>query len=397
MAQDGAHLTKRLERRVGDFLDEHGLAEAGSPIVAGVSGGPDSVCLLHLLARLRARLPLDLRAAHLHHGLRGAEADDDAAYVAELCKRLDVPLATERIAVKKQRGRSLEEAAREARYAFFRRVATAARAHVLALGHTADDQAETILLNMLRGAGLAGLRGMRALARRNDGGVDLVIARPLLATRRQETEAYCREHGLEAREDSSNRSPEFTRNRVRQELVPLLESFNPKVQEALLRTGAQAEAGLDFLDAAARKAWPELVGVAEGRVTFDRARLNALHPALQAALMRRALLEARGTLQGIEEAHVAAMLALARGPSGKAVDLPDGLVLRAEYDALVLGPAGLGEAPAKLDGSCPWPFRARPRSRDGGFSAGSSTLIRKRRCPQAKLLSWTKPSPNEAS
>ena len=351
-------VSKLLARRVSTFLAEHKLAGPGGPLVVGVSGGPDSVCLLHLLARLRERLPVTLHVAHLDHRLRGMESAGDAAYVAALCKSLDLPLtleAAEVEAYRKERRLSLEQAARHCRYSLFAAVSEGTQAQAVVLGHTADDQAETVLMHVLRGSGLAGLRGMEPLSRwRGTDGRVLVLGRPLLGTSRRETEAYCAENGLEPRADSSNRSPEHVRNRVRLELLPQLRRFNPNVDRALQQLGASAGQAEEFLDAETAKHWKRLVRRSPDGLAIDRRRFLALAPALAVHLLRRALLELRGDLQGIGAAHIRRMLGVASGPTGKVARLPGGWTLSAGYDRLILGPAVQAEAsPPVLEGEIP--------------------------------------------
>lgn len=196
-------------------------------MVVAVSGGPDSTALLHALTRASPRLKLQLTATHLDHGLRPASAAD-ARHVAAICVSLDVPLVSCRRVVPD----SSEESARELRYAYLEEVAAEAGAATIALGHSADDQAETVLMHLVRGAGLEGLAAMQV----REG----LRFRPLLQTWREDIEDHCRRHGLKPVVDASNRDLKFTRNRVRLQLLPLLESFNPQVKSSLLRLAASA-------------------------------------------------------------------------------------------------------------------------------------------------------------
>jgi tRNA(Ile)-lysidine synthase len=221
---------RSLEEVVGRFL-----AGYSGPGVVGVSGGADSVALLRALVAAGR----SVTAAHVHHGLRGAEADADEEFVRGLCQRLGVRYEGRRVEVSAW-GRNVEAAGRRARYAFFAEVAQRTGAQWVAVAHTADDQAETILHRLIRGTGLSGLRGMaaeRALALPGGGNVPLV--RPLLTVRRQQVRDYLQQLGQDYREDSSNRNMAYTRNRIRHEVMPLLESFNPRVVEALCRLGEQ--------------------------------------------------------------------------------------------------------------------------------------------------------------
>src|SRR5579875_2165050 len=219
-----------LERVIA-CIDRHQLLPERGEIVVAVSGGADSLCLLHLLHRLCGpgkRYPaVSLRAAHLNHMLRGAESARDASVVANIIESWAIPFTSgeiDVIALAKAEKRSLEEAARIARYRFLRGIAKGGR---IAVAHHADDQVETLLLHWLRGSGLSGMVGMQP--RQQD------IIRPLLAVSRAETRAYCQENGITPLEDHSNIDPRFVRNRIRHELLPLLRQLNPGIQRTLLR------------------------------------------------------------------------------------------------------------------------------------------------------------------
>jgi len=209
----------------------------GNHILIAVSGGADSVALLHLLHESARRCRWRLTVAHLNHGIRGRAAGEDARFVEAMARRLRIPcvIGKARVpALAKRRGHSLEMAARDARYAFLARTAKAVKADMIATAHTADDQAETILLKLMRGAGRGGLSGMAGVTEWRG----IPVVRPLLGMTRQGIESYLRERKLTWREDESNRDTAFLRNRVRHELLPLLErDYNPKIREALLRTG----------------------------------------------------------------------------------------------------------------------------------------------------------------
>jgi tRNA(Ile)-lysidine synthase len=271
-------------------------------------------------------------AAHLDHGLR-AGSPGDAAFCAELCERLGVPLRSAVADVRARAGRErggLEQAARRERYAFLRRVREEERASAIAVAHTRDDQAETLLLRLLRGAGATGLAGMRA--RRGD------IVRPLLAVSREEVLAHLRERGLPWREDPSNADLAHRRNRVRHELLPYLEArFNPRLRETLARTASILADEADHLRTEA------LAAVAARRedeaVVLSRSAILAAPVAVARAAIRQALLRAGG-LRQVGAGHVERILALARSkaPSGRRLPLPGGREARFRKDDLRLGP-----------------------------------------------------------
>ncbi|MEN6478284.1 MAG: tRNA lysidine(34) synthetase TilS, partial [Anaerolineales bacterium] len=217
-----------VQDRVREALRAAGQPAAGGALVVAVSGGADSLCLLHALHALAPELGYRLQVAHLDHGLRAAAAED-AAWVAALCARWGLPCTVGQAQVRalaEAEGRSLEEAARLARYRFLARVALRVGARAVAVGHTADDQAETLLLHLVRGAGLTGLVGMAPAAPwplpEDVASAALTLLRPLLAVSRQDTVSYCAALGLTPRKDETNADPAYTRNRLRLELLPVL-------------------------------------------------------------------------------------------------------------------------------------------------------------------------------
>lgn len=211
----------------------------GETVLAGLSGGPDSVCLLHFLSKLAGKKRFELYAVHVNHGLRGADADADEKFCRALCKRLDVPLITKKKAVRalaKKLDLSPEHAARKARYAAFAETAKKTGAVKIALGHHLDDQAETVLLNLLRGTRAEGLCGIPASRPLNK---TVQIVRPLLCITRAEVEEYLRENKLRAVTDQSNFDDAFTRNWIRHELLPLMETKQPQIRRHLAAMAEQ--------------------------------------------------------------------------------------------------------------------------------------------------------------
>ena len=252
-----------LERQVGGALRQVGDAAVGRALVVAVSGGPDSVALLRSLHRLSGLFDLSLHVAHLDHDFRGEEAVEDARFVAALAEELGLPCTVEKQDPEEYRATrnisSFEQLAREMRYSFLAETARVAGAPLVALGHTSDDQAETVLLHVLRGSGLHGLRGMNEVSPWPwpRGVSDVSLFRPLLNVTKAQTAAYCRELGQPYREDSGNLLPRFTRNRVRRELMPHLASeYNPRVRESLLRLSRTASLEIDFLESEVDRLWP---------------------------------------------------------------------------------------------------------------------------------------------
>jgi tRNA(Ile)-lysidine synthase len=340
-------------RKVIDFIRRHSLVSPGETVVVGVSGGADSVCLLHVLAKWQKESGLKLHVAHLNHQLRGAESEADAEYVSGLARSLGIPVTIGRqdvAAYRRTRSISVEEAARELRHAFLAGVAGDVGAGRIALGHTRDDQVETILMHILRGTGTGGLCGLAAcspLALRVrtqsaiaspdlSGRSNLLVIRPLLDITREETTGYCREQRLDPRIDSSNLSLSFFRNRLRLELLPLLRQYNPAVDRALLRLADIAGEDSAFIEGQAALLWDEVIRQEDDAVHVDRKGAARLPVALQRQLLRAAVAKLAGDTRDIEAGHIEAARGLLRKPVGKRVSLPHGLVCRGEYDELVI-------------------------------------------------------------
>src|SRR5438874_9686699 len=272
--------------KIATYIDQHRLFPESGTIIVAVSGGADSLCLLHVLNRLcgsrpEARYPaVLLHVAHLNHKLRGEASSQDAAYVAQLADSWGLPVTIGEIdvpALARQEGRSLEDAARTARYRFLREVA---QGQSIAVAHHADDQVETLLLHWLRGSGLAGMVGM--LPRQED------IIRPLLEVSHAETVAYCQQHALLPLEDASNSDPRFLRNRIRHELLPLLESMNPGIRSTLLRTAEVVRVDIEWIEAQVDNSWPlVVVSEHEDSIKLNISALLALPLSLQRHLVRR--------------------------------------------------------------------------------------------------------------
>lgn len=286
------------------------LLAPGQRVVVAVSGGADSVALLLALKEAAGRLRLRLDAAHFDHGLRGAASAADAAFVAALCRRLGVPLHLGR-AAPPLAGPGLEAQARRARYAFLASVADRLGADRIATAHTADDQAETVLMRLLRGSGGDGLQAIRFRRGR--------VVRPLLECRRADVLDFLAAAGEPFRDDASNADPRFLRNRVRHEVLPVLAALNPRVRAALARTATVAQEERRLLERAARRA---LRRIDDGS-GLSLAGLRRLARPLQLRLLRRWLAAAGvPALTGEQLASVGAV-ARRRDPAAGA-DLPGG-------------------------------------------------------------------------
>jgi len=314
-------------------LRDLGTPSRGETAVVALSGGPDSVALLDALREASRRQGFRLVAAHLDHRLR-TESAADVAFCRNICERFGVPIHVGSADVRRRAetdGAGLEAAAREERYAFLRGVARAEGASAIAVAHTRDDQAETFLLRLLRGAGSAGLGAMRA--RSGD------LIRPLLEVGRREVLEHLRAHGLEWREDASNAELRFSRNRVRHELLPYLERhFNPGIREGLARTAALLADEHERLTEAADVLYRQGSRRGDDAVLLSGAALRGASRPVARQMVRNALLEAGGLAQ-VKAAHVEKILevSLRAGRTGRRLPLPGGREAIFGFDQVRIG------------------------------------------------------------
>jgi tRNA(Ile)-lysidine synthase len=333
-----------LLRHFQDALRAMGIAQ-GQRVVVGVSGGPDSLALLHLFVQSRESLGIVPTAAHVHHGIRGEAADADASFMADIGQEWRVDCRIERVdvpALARDHGYSLEEAARKARYSVMSQIASEVGAEILAVAHHADDQAETILLHLLRGAGLAGLRGMLPVTTLSAAHVlgdleaGLTIIRPLLDIPREDILAYCDDHGLRPRIDETNDELSLLRNRVRHTIMPMLRELRPSLSQQLGQTARLLQADFDALEMQINEAWKELlVQNAEGAVSLHRDRWKALPLALRRGTIRRAVAHLTGSTENVSFQHAENAVQVGmNGNSGAQASLPNGMSLTVGYDVL---------------------------------------------------------------
>ncbi|MDI6770767.1 MAG: tRNA lysidine(34) synthetase TilS [Anaerolineales bacterium] len=298
-------------------------------LVVGVSGGADSLCLLHALHAAGYALI----AAHFNHKLR-PEAGAEAEAVRSVAKKMDVPFVTQSADVKEyaaREGLSIEEAARALRYRFLFAEARKHKAQAVAVGHTADDQVETVLMHFIRGAGLAGLKGMTVRTILPLFDTEIPLIRPLLSLWRADTESYCRAHRLDFTTDASNTDQTFFRNRLRHSLIPELEKYNPRLKEALARTAGALQGDHAALQEILDRAWKDVFAdVGDGWFAFEKSGLAKLSPGLRRDLIRRAAEALRPDSRdfGFEALERAA--AIIETPDGKQIDFVNGLYLFTE-------------------------------------------------------------------
>lgn len=327
-------IARRLELRVQKTIAQHAMIRQGDHVLLALSGGADSTALLYCLHALAHSFPFTLTAAHLNHCIRGREADEDAAFVEQICASLLVPVVVEASEVPLRARllkKNLEETAREERLAFLERTARLVRATKIALAHNRNDQAETVLMRLLRGSGIEGLAAMDPVR-------DAVFIRPFLEIERAEIEAYLHALRIPWREDSTNQSLDYRRNRVRRELLPYLQQhFNPKLLEALARHARLSREIADLMATIGAESLAALCSKVEGGLVLDADRLRRLHPALQKTVLRLAIKELRGSLRGFTGRHMDSILALtAPQRSGRRLVLPGGLAALRQFRDLLL-------------------------------------------------------------
>jgi tRNA(Ile)-lysidine synthase len=279
-----------LPAKVKDTIRKFSLLTPGDRVLVAVSGGPDSVCLLSVLHVLAKDLDLELHVAHLDHMFRGKESADEALFVSELSKKLGITATIEQFDVPAyclERGLSPQEGAREVRYGFFQQAAKAAGASHIATGHTANDQAETFLMRLIRGAGASGLSAIPPL-REN-------IIRPLIESTRDEVLEYLKETGLAFVTDPSNAKPVYTRNRIRMEVLPVLQRFNPRIVATLAAEAGQLRDEDEAVEGYCATLADSILVLKENIVFVRRNEFNTLPPAF-----RRRLLKNASELAGLE-------------------------------------------------------------------------------------------------
>ena len=309
-----------LRDRVLRTIETHVLIPHRGRVMVAVSGGSDSVALVHLLRELATGGTFELTGlAHFNHQLRGATADEDEKFCRELAATLSLPIDVESADVRvlaRTRRTSIEDAARHARYAFLERAAARARAERVAVGHTRDDQAETFVLRLLRGAGPRGLAGIYPCTG--------LIIRPLLDVGRHQLRDYLEELGIAFRDDETNRDLRIPRNRVRHELIPYLErQLAPGIVNVLAREATIAREDAEWLDRAAREATRDVTSVRDEAIEIDAARLVALPLAIRRRVVHQTLAEAsRGRFIGFDHVETVVRLAASMGGVSGPVDLP---------------------------------------------------------------------------
>jgi tRNA(Ile)-lysidine synthase len=325
-------LADTLLDRVSEIIPRYSMLSAGDRVGVAVSGGADSVALLHIIHRLTAKLQVHPVVLHVNHHLRGQESNEDEAFVRSLADSLGLQVFLEHAPV--ETGNVEEQARNSRRECFLRAMHTAGVVDRVALGHTRSDQAETVLFRLLRGSGLAGLAGMRISTAEG-------FIRPLLTSSREEVRTWATDQGIAWREDSSNADVKFARNRLRNEVMPeLARHFNPNLELVLAGTAEVAAAEESYWSEAIAPLYAQITKRTHLGVILATRALGSFHIAVQRRVIRRALLEVRGDLRGIDRRHIDAILVICGSEEGHDRVLVPGIDALRSFDQLLLACPG---------------------------------------------------------
>ena len=336
-----------LAEKVLRYIREEHMLNDGWKVVVGISGGADSMCLLFALLEIRAVMELELIGVHIHHGIRGREADDDQRYVETICREYDVPCYSFKADIRRMaaaRKMTEEEAGRYYRYECFERVRVNLSANAIAVAHHQEDCCETVLMNLFRGSGIRGLTGILPVRDR--------IVRPLLRVSRGEIEAYLRAAGVKWREDASNADTGYMRNRVRHELMPYIRAhINERAGEHIEQMAGMMRDICDYLDEQTAAAFDRCVKVTADPAgcVIDAKAYRAEHGVIRRELLRRCLAVTAGRLKDIEYVHVELLDGLFDKNAGASLDFPYDMTARRTYDSVIVR-AGKREAPERTEG-----------------------------------------------
>ena len=322
-----------MKEQVLNNIRKYNLIENGDNVVIGLSGGPDSMALLYILLEIE-EIDFNIHIAHVNHGVRGEEALADEVFVEELANELNLPYYSTQVNMNKyakDKGISSEEAGRELRYGFFRKILREIGGGKIAVAHNKNDQAETLLMRIFRGTGIDGLRGMDFISED--------IIRPILNIERSEIEKYLEDRNIEARLDYTNLETLYSRNKVRLELLPYIEeNFNPNIINTLWRTSRIATTDSDFLEKYMEKSYNNMMKKkGKHSIILNREDFLKEDQSIQQRVIRNAIIDINGSIQGITEKHIMGILELfIGGNTGKSINLVENLIARTNYEEIII-------------------------------------------------------------
>ena len=315
-------------------IKKYNLIEKGDNVLIGLSGGADSMALLHILLDYKEQIDFNIHIGHVNHGVRGEAARHDQNFVKDQAARLDLPFHTvdvDMVQYGLDKGITAEEAGRELRYGFFREIIRDLPQGKIAVAHNRNDQAETLLMRIMRGTGIDGLKGMEFIY--GD------IIRPILGTSREDIEKYIEEKNIEIVTDATNFQTIYNRNKVRLELIPYIEeNFNPNIVDTLWRLSEISAVDSDFLNTYVKSVYKELL-LKEDKDSCVLKLEGILkeHLSIKQRLIRNAILHINGSLQGITEAQISNAIELIRsGDTGKEIHLSNEILIRINYDQVIV-------------------------------------------------------------
>lgn len=315
-----------------DTIKKYNMLEIGDKVIVALSGGPDSVCLLHILYTLKQKYNLTIYAAHVNHCLRGEEADADEEYAKKLSARLGIECFVKRVDINKlskERGLSSESAGREARYEFFEELRKRLQANKIALAHNANDQAETVLMRIIRGSGMEGITGIKPI-RGN------IFIRPIINIRRGSIEKYCEVNDLNPRIDKTNLENIYARNKIRLELIPYIEeNFNEDIISTLNRFADTISRDNDYLESLSQEMYKSYCEKKEHKVIIYKEAFEE-QEAILTRIVRKAISEIKGNLYNVEKVHIYDLLKLQDGTTGRKINLPDNVTAFNNYGNIEL-------------------------------------------------------------
>ena len=321
-----------MKKQVFDYMEKHHMLCEGDIVIAGISGGADSVCLLQLLADYAKKVSIQIQAVHVEHGIRGEEALEDMRFVQKLCEKLNIPCTVYNFSVpklaKKQK-LSEEEAGRTVRYQAFRQeLEKLGGKGKIAVAHNRNDQAETMLLNLIRGSGMTGLKGIAPV--RGD------VIRPLLEQERSAIERFLADIGQHYRTDSTNLSQEYTRNKIRHTVLPVLEQINGQALKNMEQACQRISEAQEYLNQVTIRAFQRMVRTEKDCLCIEIEKLNRTETYLQNEIVLKVLYQCAGSRKNIGKVHIDGVLSLLKKESGKQISLPYEMKAWRRYDEIVV-------------------------------------------------------------
>lgn len=308
-------------------INENKMISRGDGIIVALSGGPDSICLLHVLHSLKEKYDLTIYAAHVNHMLRGNESDTDEKVCREYCESLGIKFFSQSVDIEKmasEQGISTEMAGRDARYSFFEELMDKVGAQKVAVAHNQNDQAETVLMRLMRGTGIEGLVGIKPVR-------DKIFIRPIINVTRAEIEKYCKVNKLPARIDKTNYEPIYSRNKVRLELIPYIEkNFNSDIITTLSRMCELIKRDEEFIQENVTKFFEKVCDISDEKVIIYNDAFN-LHPAVISRIIRKALLIFKGDINNIQSIHIDNVIKIQKSETGKFTVVPKGILITNVY------------------------------------------------------------------